>query len=62
MNLYLTYMDPNGRFHKPFLLPQEDPGFHDTFLFSFNLPEFAIGKADLSPYSIERVAKKSRGE
>ena len=62
MNLYLTYMDPNGRFHKPFLLPQEDPGFHDTFLFSFNLPEFAIRKADVSPYSIERVAKKSKGE
>lgn len=28
-----------GRFSKPFLLPQEDPGFYDTFMMTFNLPE-----------------------
>jgi len=36
---YLSYVDEQGRFHKPFLLPQKDPAFYDTFLKTYNLPE-----------------------
>ena len=36
---HFSYFDPNGRLHKPFLLPQEDPAFYDSFLKTFNVPE-----------------------
>ncbi len=40
--LYISYIDPSGREHKPFLLPQEDPAFYDSCKTNFNAPEFAI--------------------
>ncbi len=37
---YFAYFDTaSGRTGKPFLLPQEDPGFYDTFTFTYNVPE-----------------------
>lgn len=58
-NLYIAYIDENGVGRKPFLLPQEDPDFHRTFLYSFNVPEFAIKPVALDPYQIERTAKSN---
>ncbi len=37
---FFCYVDQQGRFHKPFVLPQEDPEFYDTCLNTFNVPEF----------------------
>ena len=32
--------DPEtGHFSKPFLLPQKEPDFYDTFTYTYNLPE-----------------------
>ncbi|MCY1722936.1 hypothetical protein OU798_21495 [Prolixibacteraceae bacterium Z1-6] len=59
MNAYIAYVDENGVPQKPFLLPQKDADFHKSFLFSFNIPEFAIKPVAVSPYLIEKVAKKS---
>ncbi len=36
---YFSYIDPDGRAHKPLLLPQQDPTFYDSFLDNFNAPE-----------------------
>lgn len=41
---YFCYVDRSGKAHKPFCLPQEDPGFYDDFLKSFNVPELAKDK------------------
>jgi hypothetical protein len=38
--LYLTHLETNGRFSKPFLMPQEDPGFYGRCLVTFNRAEF----------------------
>lgn len=45
--LYLTSIDDNGRFTKPFLLPQKNPNEYerDSF-FSFNTPDFTKTKVD----------------
>ncbi len=40
---FFSYVDEQGRFYKPFLLPQEDPGFYDAYLKTFNLPELVQG-------------------
>ena len=42
--LYIAYCDKDGRFSKPFLLPQKDPDYYDISLRSFNIPEFITGK------------------
>ncbi len=49
---YFSYLDAEGRAHKPFLLPQKDPEFYDTWLKTYNVPELVTGpvkvaKADL---------------
>ena len=41
--LYLSHFDGNGRFSKPFLLPQKDPGHNTLRLKSYNVPEFVKG-------------------
>ena len=37
--LYFSYVDIDGKAHKPVLLPQRDPAFYDDFLDNFNAPE-----------------------
>lgn len=46
--LYLAYLDPEGKVHKPFPLPQQDPDFYTHFLKSYNIPEFIKGKIELN--------------
>lgn len=38
--LYISYIDRNGRDHKAFLMPQEDPEQNVLLLKSYNVPEF----------------------
>jgi len=37
--LYFSYVEDNGAVRKPFLLPQQDPAFYESFLENFNAPE-----------------------
>ena len=46
--LYIGYLDSEGRPHKPFLLPQEDPRYHIWRHKSFNVPEFIDSRVELS--------------
>jgi hypothetical protein len=41
--LYFSYIDSEGREHKPFVLPQKDPTFYDTWLKTYNVPELVTG-------------------
>jgi len=43
---YFSYIDANGREHKPFVLPQKDPAFYDTWLKTYNVPELVSGAGD----------------
>ena len=46
--LYLTGIGSDGRFGKPFLLPQENPlEYYRQSLFSFNTPDFTKSKVEL---------------
>ncbi len=46
-HLYIGYFDKEGRAHKPFILPQEDPRYNNWRLKSYNVPEFIDGKVEL---------------
>ena len=54
---YISYISDDGVSNKPFVLPQEDPGFYQGFLKSFNIPEFSTEKINLNPGKIRKLAK-----
>ncbi len=47
--LYIAHMENDGTFSKPFALPQHDPDFNRTFLYSYNIPEFMKEPVRISP-------------
>ncbi|MDE6793729.1 MAG: hypothetical protein K2J63_00300, partial [Muribaculaceae bacterium] len=48
-NLYLTCIDDNGYFSKPFLLPQANPEeYYTQSLYSFNTPDFTKTRVDFN--------------
>lgn len=53
---YLTHIDGDGNFGKPFLLPQYDPDYYLYTMKSFNIPEFSIDAVSVSPYDIKEAA------
>lgn len=56
--LYIAYFDKSGKAHKPFALPQEDPGFYTYFLKSYNIPEFMVEPVKQTPQEFASAAKK----
>lgn len=56
---YFSYVDKDGRFHKPFILPQKDPAFYDSYMNIYSLPELATGPV---PITGERLARLVRGK
>ncbi len=46
--LYFSYVEESGAVRKPFLLPQQDPAFYDSFLENFNAPELIRSAVPIS--------------
>lgn len=57
--LYFSYVSPEGKMHKAFLLPQKTFDVNAPRLKSYNVPEFISGKVNVSPYAIERCARST---
>jgi Tol biopolymer transport system component len=49
---FISYINEDGEFKKPFMLPQKDPGYYEMSLRSFNVPEFIKGKVIVNGRSI----------
>ncbi len=49
---YISFIDNNGRSGKPFIVPRKDPEFYETYLRSFNVPEFSNVKIAMNPGKI----------
>ena len=47
--LYITHLEKDGSFSKPFALPQRNPDFNKSFLYSYNIPEFMKEPVHISP-------------
>jgi hypothetical protein len=58
---FIAYIDSCGNAHKPFLLPQEETGYYDSLMKSFNIPEFTTGNVRTTPYELSTIAKRERG-
>ncbi|MCX8157801.1 MAG: hypothetical protein N3J91_15405 [Verrucomicrobiae bacterium] len=52
---YLAYVDEEGQFSKPFILPQEDPGYYAITLKNFNIPEFIKTPVNVAPADLARA-------
>jgi Tol biopolymer transport system component len=49
---YFSYLDDNGKASKPFVLPQENPEFYNSFPKNYNIPELITGEVTVSPQAI----------
>ena len=50
---HFTYIDEEGNFHKPFVLPQRNPlEFYRNNFYAFNLPELITGEVDVNQRAI----------
>ena len=60
--LYIGHIDENGQASKPFLLPQKDPvNYYKKLIYSYNLPQFMIGKVKVNKRRLLNVIRNSGG-
>ncbi len=59
LKAYFTHVDEDGKCSKPFVLPQEDPAFYDSFTKLFQLPELV---REPVPVRQEEMARVIRSE
>lgn len=52
---YFSYVDTEGKAHKPFVLPQADPEHYDITLKSYNIPELSKSKLSFGSKEIRKV-------
>jgi hypothetical protein len=54
--LYISYIDSMGKCHKPFILPQSDPLFYESFIKVYNVPELSKNKMKISqPKIVKKI-------
>lgn len=60
---YFSYVDKDGNFHKPFLMPQQNPkDYYKAQMNAYNIPEFINGKVDAEGWEIAEFAKNTDAE
>ena len=57
---FFSYIGQNGTVYKPFLLPQKDPQFYDSCLFTFTVPEFLTESVNLPPQKLQNAIRSSK--
>jgi len=57
---YISYVDPNGTAHKPFVLPQKDPTHYDSCLWTYSVPELIAAPVQVRKESLARVIRSPR--
>ena len=59
---YFAYIDAEGRAHKPFLLPQEDPEHYDLTLKSYNIPELSASPVPFDAACVRQHYRRQEAE
>jgi Tol biopolymer transport system component len=59
---YLSYVDENGRIHKPFILPQKDPTYYDSLLETFSVPELINSRVKVNKFLLARTSRSEPPE
>ncbi|MBN2019785.1 MAG: PD40 domain-containing protein [Sedimentisphaerales bacterium] len=58
---YISFVDEQGNVHKPFIMPQKDPEFYDSFLETYSVPELITGPVRVDYKAIGRVVRSVEG-
>jgi hypothetical protein len=53
---HICYIAPDGTEGKPFVMPQKDPFFYDSFIKTYNLPELITGPVTVSSEELAKAA------
>lgn len=59
---YICYLSGDGKFQKPFLLPQRDPEAYQTMITAYNRPELISRDIGISPRKWIRLARRQNQE
>ena len=59
---FFAYFDKQGRAHKPFVLPQEDPEWNILLLKSYNVPELSRNAVGISEHDLRQCIYETEGE
>jgi hypothetical protein len=54
---HFSYFDAGGKAHKPFVLPQRDPDFYESFLMTYNVPELTSEPIEARPKDFARAVR-----
>lgn len=57
--LYLTCLNPDGTFTKPFLLPQRNPETDNGILLSYSIPEFTTGPVPATAHGLASFVRNN---
>ncbi len=57
---YLSYVDPNGVAHKPLLLPQKDPTYYESCLWTYSVPELTLEPVRVAKENLGRAVRGAR--
>jgi hypothetical protein len=57
---FFSYVDEKGRVYKPFILPQRDPEFYQSFLRTFSVPELITGPIRISQKTLVKAIRSSK--
>jgi hypothetical protein len=58
--LFISYVDATGKAHKPFVLPQKNPRFYESYLRTFNTPELVTTAPTVTGEELAKVYRGSR--
>jgi len=57
--IYIAYVDESGKVHKPIRLPQKDPTYYDSCLWTYSVPELITGLVRATKEKLGRVVRSS---
>ena len=57
--IYIAYVETGGKVHKPIRLPQKDPAYYDSCLWTYSVPELIIEPVRVTKEKLGRVVRSS---
>jgi dipeptidyl aminopeptidase/acylaminoacyl peptidase len=54
---FFCYFDRNGKTYKPFVLPQKDPDFYNTYLKNYNVPELVSERININKWELAKTVQ-----
>jgi len=56
---YIAYVDKSGKVHKPIRLPQKDPAYYDSCLWTYSVPELVTEPVRVTREKLGRIVRGS---